>query len=222
MPDLEERIAAWRQQMAASGIVSPQVLDELESHLRDDIERRLRSGTNPPAAFAEAVERIGHAAELKSEFGKINDTVETRRREYLWKGSALGAGMFLAGVSFCYFAVLPLVMPANEQYAVWLGMETPPWRGTAYLSFVCKLLFGFGVAFALPAGLFTLVKTGFIDFRRLVSLRRYVIVINLILGALLTTPEIVTQLLMFFPLQLIYELGVLLVWRSQRKEMKFA
>ena len=97
-------------------------------------------------------------------------------------------------------------------------METPPGRNTAFVSFAAKLMFGFGAAFALPMGMLTLVKNGILEDRKLAVARRYVIVFNLVLGALLTTPEVVTQLLMFIPLQLIYEAGVWLAGRAQRKE----
>jgi hypothetical protein len=221
MPDFEEKIAAWRRQMQAAGIKTPVPLDELESHLRDEVEQQVQSGLSAPEAFAAAAERVGQAAALKSEFARVGGTKEARRK-YLWRGAALGVGMFVAGIGLCYFFVLPLIMPANERYAAWLGVGDLQWRGRPYVSFVCKLTFGFGAAFALPVGLLTLVNIGVMDYRRLVSLRRYVIVFNLILGALLTTPEVVTQLMMFIPLQLIYEVSVWLAGFSQRREMKCA
>jgi hypothetical protein len=222
MPDLEERIMEWRWQMRAAGIQSPVPLDELESHLREDLERRMQSGASAPEAFAAAVEQLGEAAALKNEFVKSYEATSARLGKYFWRGSALAAGLFVVGISLCYFVILPFVMPANERYAAWLGMEAPQLRNASYVSFVCKLLFSFGAAFALPAGVLTLVNGGFLDCRRLVSLRRYVIVLNLVLAALMTTPEVVTQLLMFIPLQLIYEVSVGLVWYSQWKEMKCA
>ena len=222
MPDLEEQIADWRRQMTGGGIKTPVLLDELESHLRDEIEQQVQSGLSAQRAFEAAVERVGQAAALKNEFEKVGGTKETQRRTYLWRGSALIVGMFVAGISLCYFVILPWIMPTNEQYAAWLGIEAPHLRGMPYVSFVCKLIFGFGAAFALPVGLLTLVNIGVLDYRRLVSSRRYVIVFNLVLGALLTTPEVVTQLLMFIPLQLIYEVSVWLARYSQRKETKCA
>jgi hypothetical protein len=221
MFNLDQSITEWRQQMVAGGIKSPRVLDELESHLREEMERKVRSGSSAPEAFGVAVERMGRAAALNSEFEKVGGTKEGRRRKYLWRGSALGGtGLFVAGISFCYFVIVPLIISANEQYVAWSGIDAHQWRGAPYVSFVWKLMFGFGAACALPACLLTLINIGVLDYRRLVSSRRYVIVFNLILGAVLTTPEVVTQLLMFIPLQLIYEVSVWLAWYSQRKEMK--
>src|SRR6185436_10685036 len=98
MPDLEERIAEWRRQMTSAGISSPQVLDELESHLREEVERQIRSGASEPEAFTAADGRVGHATALKIEFEKASETMDTLRRKYIWKGSALGAGLFVTGI----------------------------------------------------------------------------------------------------------------------------
>jgi hypothetical protein len=69
--DLEKQIAEWRRQMAGSGIKQPEILDELESHLRDDVAQQTRSGMNPQDALDAAVVRIGRGAALKQEFKKI-------------------------------------------------------------------------------------------------------------------------------------------------------
>jgi hypothetical protein len=72
MFSLEHAVAVWRRQMAASGIKSAEVLDELESHLRDDVEEQVRSGAEVEPAFDSAVRRIGTAATLRNEFAKSN------------------------------------------------------------------------------------------------------------------------------------------------------
>jgi hypothetical protein len=73
MFDLEHAIAEWRRQMLAAGIKAPVPLDELESHLRDDIEQQTRTGIEEARAFERAVQRIGHAAPLRKEFMKTNN-----------------------------------------------------------------------------------------------------------------------------------------------------
>jgi len=70
MFDLEAQFAQWRRQMAAGGLRTPKVLDELESHLREDVEQQVRSGANPQQAFAGAVQRMGHPTLLQGEFEK--------------------------------------------------------------------------------------------------------------------------------------------------------
>jgi len=69
-----------------------------------------------------------------------------------------------------------------------------------------------GLGFELPVVILTLVKIGVIDYTLLSKARRYMIVINLFLGAVLTTPEVITQLTMFVPLQGLYELSLWVAW----------
>ncbi len=71
MFNLKEAIANWRRQMIAGGIKTPAVLDELESHLREDFGQRVSAGVAEPQAFEEAVQRMGKADQLKPEFGKV-------------------------------------------------------------------------------------------------------------------------------------------------------
>lgn len=75
MPDpfnLERTIEDWKRQLAAGGIKGPQILNELESHLREDIERQTREGVEAQTAFQVAVKRIGTSKVLRREFEKIN------------------------------------------------------------------------------------------------------------------------------------------------------
>jgi sec-independent protein translocase protein TatC len=97
-------------------------------------------------------------------------------------------------------------------YSHWLGLGALEWRAEDYISFVCKFMLGMGLGFELPVVILTLVKIGVLDYHTLSKARRYMIVINLILGAVLTTPEPITQLVMFVPLQFLYELTVWIAW----------
>ncbi|HSY19432.1 MAG TPA: prepilin peptidase [Candidatus Acidoferrales bacterium] len=72
MFNLESSITNWRQQMLAAGIKSPVPLDELEIHLREDVEQQVRSGLDEQQAFETAGQRIGRARKLESEFAKTD------------------------------------------------------------------------------------------------------------------------------------------------------
>jgi len=92
MFNLEQSIAEWRQRMLAAGIKSPVPLEELEAHLRDEIERQMESGLDEQAAFGSAVREIGHAGELKSEFKKIGgmkDFPKLSQWSLFWTGVSL-------------------------------------------------------------------------------------------------------------------------------------
>jgi sec-independent protein translocase protein TatC len=138
--------------------------------------------------------------------------LKLRERKYIYRGLAFGGGLFLAGVAFCYFILMPVALSAAQMYSHWLGFGTLQWRAEDYISFVCRFLLGMGLGFELPVVILTLVKIGLLDYRTLSMARRYVIIINLILGAVLTTPEPITQIVMFVPLQALYEITVWIAW----------
>jgi hypothetical protein len=70
MFDLEQSIADWRKQMLAAGIKTPVPLEELEIHLREEIEQQMKSGLNEQEAFHSAVQKIGQGGLLRTEFKK--------------------------------------------------------------------------------------------------------------------------------------------------------
>ena len=78
MFNLDQAVAEWRRQMLASGIKSPVPLEELESHLREDVDLQVRSGASPEQAFERALQSIGNPAALKNEFTKATTTKWTR------------------------------------------------------------------------------------------------------------------------------------------------
>ncbi len=138
--------------------------------------------------------------------------LKIREQKYVYRALVIGGGLFLVGVSFCYFVLMPVALAASQKYSNWLGLGASQWRAEEYISFVCRFLLGMGLGFELPVVILTLVKIGILSYRTLAGARRYMIVINLILGAVLTTPEVVTQILMFIPLQFLYELTVWIAW----------
>jgi hypothetical protein len=79
MFNLEQSIAKWRKQMLAAGIKTPVPLEELEIHLRENIERQIQSGMNDQEAFEVANQQIGKANLLKEEFAKVEAAKKARR-----------------------------------------------------------------------------------------------------------------------------------------------
>ena len=138
--------------------------------------------------------------------------LKMREQKHVYRALIIGAGLFLTGVAFCYFLLMPLALAAAQMYSNWLGLGALQWRAEEYISFVCKFMLGMGLGFELPVVLLTLVKIDVLRYETLAKARRYMIVINLILGAVLTTPEPITQLIMFLPLQGLYELSVAIAW----------
>jgi sec-independent protein translocase protein TatC len=89
-----------------------------------------------------------------------------------------------------------------------------------YLSFVTKFIFGFGVGFLLPVLLMLLERAGLVTRTQLRDGRRYAIVGAFVVAAVLTPPDIVSQLLLAVPLCLLYELAIIAIWFTERRRAK--
>jgi hypothetical protein len=98
MFDFEQSIADWRKQMLAAGIKSPVPLEELENHLRDEIDWQMKLGRSEAEAFMPAVQEIGPAHTVQNEFEKVEKTEEERE----WKAgqNALVASLGVASLVF--------------------------------------------------------------------------------------------------------------------------
>ncbi|HSU53055.1 MAG TPA: twin-arginine translocase subunit TatC [Candidatus Dormibacteraeota bacterium] len=143
-----------------------------------------------------------------------------REKKYIYTGLTFGFGLFLTGVLFCYFVMMPMALAVSAQYAEWFGFKATQWRAEDYIGFVCKFMLGMGLGFEMPVVILTLVKLGILNYRMLAGARRYVIVISFVLGAILTTPEVITQILMAVPLLVLYEVSVWVAWYWERRDRK--
>jgi sec-independent protein translocase protein TatC len=146
--------------------------------------------------------------------------LKIREKKYFLRAFGVGVGLFFLGVSVAYFVVMPPALKFAEQFSVFMGLKAPIWNFSTYSSFLVKFMFGMGMGFELPVVLLALVKIGILDYQKLSGMRRYVIVGNLILGALLTTPEVFTQIIMAIALQLLFEVSVWIAWYWERQEKK--
>jgi len=150
----------------------------------------------------------------------ILPALRVKEKKYALRAAGVGAGLFFAGVAFCYFFVMARALKFAEWWALWMGVKVPEWRAETYFSFVTKFMLGMGLGFELPVVLLALVKIGILDYQKLAAMRRYMIVINLVLGALLTTPEVFTQIVMAIVLQVLYEISVWIAWYWERRERR--
>jgi sec-independent protein translocase protein TatC len=148
--------------------------------------------------------------------------LKPREKKYFTKALLPATILFILGVCLCYFLILPVALRAAEAYSTWMGVEMQFWKAEEYFGFVTKFMIGMGLGFEMPVILLALVKIGLLDYQKLASFRRYMILINLILGALLTTPEVLTQVAMFFPLQFLYEMTIWIAWYWEQTDRKLA
>jgi hypothetical protein len=101
MFNLEQSIADWRKQMLAAGIETPVPMEELEIHLREEIERQMKSGLGEQKAFEISVQRIGQPKILKREFKKSERTFMKKIMVSLigWLGLAVGLAIILPALA---------------------------------------------------------------------------------------------------------------------------
>lgn len=117
-------------------------------------------------------------------------------------------GLFLAGMSFAYLFVFPVVF----KFMASIAPEGVAWMTDIekYLSFVLTMFVAFGVTFEVPVIVIVLVRTGIVSVQKLREVRPYVIVGAFVIGAVLTPPDVLSQLMLAVPLWVLYELGILL------------
>jgi len=124
---------------------------------------------------------------------------------------------FLGGIAFGYFIVFPPAFRFLVGYST--DFLSPMPAVTEYFSLALRLLIAFGVIFELPILMVFLAKIGIVDVAFLNKNRKYAILINFIIAAILTpTPDVVNQMLMGVPLLVLYEVSVLAVWLFGRKK----
>ena len=115
--------------------------------------------------------------------------------------------LFIVGMAFCYFLVFPVV------FKFFAGM-TPLGVSMAtdidkYLSFVLGMFVAFGMTFEIPVVVVLLYRMGMISFAQLTAARPYIIVASFILAAIVTPPDVLSQVMLAVPMILLYEAGLL-------------
>lgn len=123
--------------------------------------------------------------------------------------------LFLAGMGFAYFVVFPAVFgfviaSAPQGVAVMTDIEK-------YLGFVLGMFMAFGVSFQVPVIVIVLVRVGMVTVAKLREARPYVIVGAFIVGAVLTPPDVISQCMLAVPMWLLYEAGVVIAIRLDRR-----
>ncbi len=145
------------------------------------------------------------------------EALTDKERKYIVIFGPLSLVFFLTGGAFAYYVIVPLaikfLLGFSSQYVV------PMISINSYISFIASLVLSFGIVFELPLVLVFLVKIGIATPAFLKHFRRHAVLGILVVSALLTPPDVVSQLLMAVPLVVLYELGVLFSVLAYQKKM---
>jgi len=114
--------------------------------------------------------------------------------------------LFIVGVAFCYFFVFGQVFHFIQSFAPKAITAAPDVE--AYLSFVMSMFIAFGAAFEVPVVVVVLARMGLVPIDKLKAFRGYFVVIAFIIAAVITPPDVVSQLALAIPMCLLYELGI--------------
>lgn len=132
--------------------------------------------------------------------------------------------LFAAGAALAYYVAMPIALKYLLGFGGNVGgvqQEALPGVGN-YLSFVMKFMFGFGLSFLLPVLLMLLEAAGIVTRAQLKKGRRYAIVAIVAVAAVLTPPDIMSQVLLAVPLYLLYEFSIVAIWFTERKRKRLA
>ena len=118
--------------------------------------------------------------------------------------------LFMVGVAFCYFFVFGQVFAFIQSFAPKSITAAPDIE--AYLSFVMTMFLAFGLAFEVPIVVIVLARMNVVSVQKLKDFRSYFIVLAFIIAAIVTPPDVVSQLALAIPMCLLYEIGI---WAAQ-------
>lgn len=137
---------------------------------------------------------------------------ETERRT--WRAWLVYSSvLFVAGGAFCVATILPLMMKFSASFAT---EQITPIIGIAqFMSLAGALMLAFGVMFQMPIGVCAFVKFGVISVEKLKQSRPYALIVILIVAAILTPPDILSQIMLALPTWLLFELGIFLASRTK-------
>ena len=124
--------------------------------------------------------------------------------------------LLFSGAAFAFYAVFPMIFSFFLSFSSDSIQAMPAIK--EYLTLVLKLLFAFGVSFQVPIVVIALVRLDIMDVQAMADKRRYVIVWAFILSAILTPPDIISQIMLALPMYALYEIGLLLAKRIRKPE----
>jgi sec-independent protein translocase protein TatC len=138
-------------------------------------------------------------------------------RKVLWPALAIGFGLFLLGVCFAYFVVLPRALVFFFEWGLQMGVSND-WRIGFYVTFATQFTLLFGLSFELPVVVMVFVKLGLLSYESMSRTRPHAILAIVVIAAIITpTPDAFTLVLMAGPMILLYEMCIWLAYLDNRR-----
>jgi Tat protein translocase TatC len=139
-------------------------------------------------------------------------------KKTLFPALAIGFGLFLTGVCFSYFAVLPRALGFFAEWNHQHGIKNT-WMLGDYVTFATRFVLIFGVSFELPVVVMALVKLDFLGYKVMKTTRKHAIIAIAVFSAIITpTQDVLTLLLLAGPLYVLYEMCIWLAYFMEKKE----
>ncbi len=127
--------------------------------------------------------------------------------------------LFMIGIVFGYLILTPLSLSFMGNYSV-SDMIQNVWTIQSYVSFVTTLTLATGIVFELPLIIYFLSKLGLVGKSFLKKYRKHAMVVTLILSSIITPPDVMSQILLSFPIYVLYEIGIIIAGRVERQREK--
>jgi len=127
------------------------------------------------------------------------------------------SALFLIGITFSYFLIVPLALNFFGSYHVSSEVVNQI-ALNSYISMVVTVTISIGIVFELPVVIYFLTKAGLVSIEFLKKNRKYMLVIVLILSALITPPDVFSQIMVTLPLMVLYELSIMMAKRAAKKQ----
>ena len=140
-----------------------------------------------------------------------------KERRYVTMAVPFSAALFIAGALFFMFFVAPMTLRFFIIFNSFLKI-TSSWTFQSYISFITTFMLVFGIAFQTPIAIFILTRTGLVSVKSLKSIRKYVFLAVFIIGAIVTPPDVISQIALALPLYGLFELGLFLSYIADRKK----
>jgi sec-independent protein translocase protein TatC len=154
------------------------------------------------------------------EFWKFIKPALTKKELQKTKGVIFWVSfLFFLGVAFGYFFIAPYTVNFFANFTIDENIENR-WTITSYLDTMIPLILGTGLAFQMPLVIYFLAKIGIVTGKFLKEYRRYAIVVILIVAAVITPPDIISQIIVTLPLWLLYEISISLASKVEKEKTK--